>query len=332
MNQYFYHQLTRKFVILFGNMFNNITIKRVNTDDDSEIERFKIPIIYSPKEKYYARLQSDPDLQRELQISVPRMSFDMVSITYDPSRKQNTLLRNVQSPTSTTVNSQYMSVPYDLGFELNIYARNIDDGTHIVEQILPYFTPDYTIPVTAIADMGIVKDIPLVLNSVTNSIEHEGNFESVRVVNWTLRFTMKVDYYGPISQSKLITKANTNFVIDYSLQNGYPLSMNVANGNNGSFHFGDYVFQGTDYSTATAFGTVDSFSANTGILRLYNTQGRFIANNEIRSTTTNAAYTISSFQVPKVNIATISVTPSPNTALPNSDYGYSITVNEYPYT
>ena len=144
-NRYFYFQLTRKYVILFGNMFNNVTIKRINKETGAEVERIKIPIIYAPKEKYIARLRSDPDLQREIQVALPRMSFDLHGITYDPTRKQNSLLKKATNLSSTQVSSQYVGVPYDLSFDLNIYTRNIDDGTHIVEQIMPYFNPDYTV-------------------------------------------------------------------------------------------------------------------------------------------------------------------------------------------
>jgi hypothetical protein len=137
-NAYFYHQLTRKYVILFGNMFNNITIKRVNKNSGVEIERFKVPIVYAPKEKYYARLRADPDLERPVQVILPRMSFELTNFAYDSSRKQNSLLRSgVAANTATRGATQYMGVPYDLSFDLQIYARNVDDGTHIIEQIIP---------------------------------------------------------------------------------------------------------------------------------------------------------------------------------------------------
>ena len=137
-NRYFYFQLTRKYVILFGNMFNNITLKRINRATNVEVERIKIPIIYAPKEKYIARLRSDPDLNREIQVALPRMSFELQSFTYDPTRKQNSLLKKATPLSNSQVSSQYVGVPYDLTFDLHVYTRNIDDGTHIVEQIIPW--------------------------------------------------------------------------------------------------------------------------------------------------------------------------------------------------
>ena len=220
-NDYFYFSLTRKYVILFGNMFNNITLKRINNTDDSEIERWKVPLAYGPKEKYYARLHGDPDLERGTAITLPRMSFEMLGITYDSGRKQGSLLRAAKANTSTRTQSQYMGVPYDLNFELTIYTRHIDDGTHIVEQILPYFNPDYTPTIENMPDIGITKDVPIILNSVNQQIEHEGNFDAVRYVTWSLNFTMKVYFYGPISSSKIIRTVITNVYNDPALKAGH---------------------------------------------------------------------------------------------------------------
>lgn len=330
-NQYFYHKLTRKYVILFGNMFNNILLVRKDDNTGLEIERFKIPIIYAPKEKYYARLQSDPDLARELQVSLPRMSFEMNSISYDPSRKQNSLLKlGKPGTTAGSVNSQYMGVPYDLGFELNIYARNIDDGTHIVEQILPYFNPDYTPTINPVTDMGFLKDTPIILNSVTNNVEHEGNFDAVRFITWTLNFTMKAYYYGPVSIPKIIRKVDANIYNDPSLQAGYIVRVNTSNGNNGVFYTGDTVYQGNNYTTASAVATIISWNANTGKLSFGGTQGQFLANSTIRALSTNANYTLSSFEATPLQLVNIHIEPRPNTANPGDDFGYDTTISEWP--
>ena len=141
-HDHFYHQLTKKAVILFGRLFDNISIIRKNDQTGSEVSRFVVPIIYSPKEKYITRVFSDPDLTRQLQAILPRMSFEITGISYDSARKQNSLLKTNQTSNSTTASTAYMGVPYDITFELNVYARNIDDGTHIVEQIMPFFNPD----------------------------------------------------------------------------------------------------------------------------------------------------------------------------------------------
>lgn len=333
-NRYFYFQLTRKYVILFGNMFNNITIKRLNRDVSPpvELERIKVPIIYAPKEKYIARLRSDPDLNREIQVALPRMSFEITGLTYDPSRKQNSLMRNAKVATDTQSNSQYVGVPYDLTFELNIYTRNIDDGTHIVEQILPYFNPDYTVTSVMVPDMGFLKDIPIILNSVNYDIEHEGNFDAVRFVTWRLNFTIKAHYYGPVLLTNIIRNSNANIFNDPSLQTGYVVKINACEGNNGTFKLEDIVYQGDNYQTATAYGIVTSWSPSTGKLVLGGTQGQFIANTFIKAVDSNAVYKLCSFDGSPLKLVNINVVPRPNTALPNSAYGYDTTITEWPDT
>jgi len=331
-NQYFYYQLTRKYVILFGNMFNNISLIRKNKTSGVEIERFKVPIIYAPKEKYYARLQSDPDLQRELQISLPRMSFEMMSISYDPSRKQNSLLRTSKADTATGASSQYMGVPYDLNFELNLYTRNIDDGTHIIEQILPYFNPDYTVSINSIPEMGFLKDIPIILNTVSNSIEHEGNFDAVRFVTWKLDFTIKANYYGPISTPKIIRKVDVNIYNDPSVKAGYITRINLSNSNNGTFKLDDIIYQGNNYQTATAYGKVISWDRNLMYLTVGETQGQFKVNNTIRAVSTNATYNIASFDATPLKLVNIHTVPNPIDAEPTDDFGYTTTIVEWPGT
>lgn len=167
-NAYFYYQLTRKYVVVFGNMFNNITIVRKDKETKAELERVKVPIMYGPKEKYVVRLEQDPDLQKEVAIVLPRMSYEMTGMIYDAARKQNSLLRQAKGNTSTRVASQYMGVPYNFEFELSIYSKNIDDANHILEQIVPYFNPDYTVTINPIPELGFLKDIPIILNTVTN--------------------------------------------------------------------------------------------------------------------------------------------------------------------
>ena len=331
-NSYFYYRLTRKYVTLFGNMFNNITLKRINRDTNVEIERFKIPVSYGPKEKYFARLRQDPDLQRPIQVVLPRMSFELLGITYDSTRKQNTMLRQAKANTSTSAASSYMGVPYDLSFELQIYTRNVDDGTHIVEQILPYFTPDYTSTINMIPEIGFLKDVPIILNSVTNQIEYEGSFDAVRYVTWTLTFTMKAYYFGPISQPKIIRKVIANINNDPTLQSGYITRVNVSQGNNGTFKTDDIAYQGETYDTARAYGVVTKWNANTAKLTLAGVQGQFRVDEKIRAVSSNAVYTLESFEVTPLKLATITIEPDPIDAQPDDDYGYSVSVKEWPET
>ena len=333
-NAYFYHQLTRKYVILFGNMFNNILIKRVNKTTGLEIERFKVPIVYAPKEKYYARLRADPDLERPIQVVLPRMSFELTGFSYDASRKQNSLLRSgVAANTATRGATQYMGVPYDLTFDLQIYARNVDDGTHIIEQILPYFNPDYTVTVNTIPALGFLKDVPIVLNNVSNVIEHEGNFDAVRFVSWTLNFTMKANYYGPVQTPKIIRKVLANIYNDPNLKAGNIVRINVTNPlANGEFKLDDIVYQGDNYNTANAYGFVVEWNKQSNKLVLGGTQGQFKVNNTIRAASTNAVSTISSFDASPLKLVEIKVEPDPIDAEPTDDFGYDITITEWPET
>ena len=331
-NRHFYYRLTRKYVVAFGNLFNNISLIRNNKDTGAEIERMKIPLLYAHKEKYYARLQSDPDLQRELQISLPRMSFELTGMSYDPSRKQNSLLRTAKANTSSKVSSQYMGVPYDLEFELNLYTRNIDDGTQIIEQILPYFNPDYTVTVNVIPEIGFLKDIPIILNTVTTSVEHEGNFDAVRFITWRLTFSMKANYYGPISTPKIIREVNANIYNDPALKAGNIIRINTSNGNNGTYKIDDYVYQGPTYQTATAVAQVIEWNKQNSRLVLGGAQGQFSVNTVITAVSTNASYNLSSFDASPLKLVNINIVPNPITAEPEDDYGFTTTITEWPDT
>jgi hypothetical protein len=305
---------------------------RNNKDTGAEIERMKIPLLYAHKEKYYARLQSDPDLQRELQISLPRMSFELTGMSYDPSRKQNSLLRTAKANTSSKVSSQYMGVPYDLEFELNLYTRNIDDGTQIIEQILPYFNPDYTVTVNVIPEIGFLKDIPIILNTVTTSVEHEGNFDAVRFITWRLTFSMKANYYGPISTPKIIREVNANIYNDPALKAGNIIRINTSNGNNGTYKIDDYVYQGPTYQTATAVAQVIEWNKQNSRLVLGGAQGQFSVNTVITAVSTNASYNLSSFDASPLKLVNINIVPNPITAEPEDDYGFTTTITEWPDT
>ena len=159
-----YNRVIRKMVVAFGNIFNNITLVRYNPDT-SEAERMKVPIVYAGKERYVMRLQEDPYLDKKIQTNLPRMSFELNGIKYDPSRKQLTNIKNfAKASNADTVLSQYNPVPYDFDFSLFIYVRNVEDGTQLVEHILPFFTPDYTLKVNLIPEMGVIKNVPVLLD------------------------------------------------------------------------------------------------------------------------------------------------------------------------
>jgi hypothetical protein len=303
----FYYKMLRKYVIIMGNMFNNISILRMNPNG-TERERFKVPITFSPKERWVSRLSGDPDFSRTFQNVLPRMGFDINGFEYDSARKQNQLLRMAKGDNASRVASGFMGVPYDINFELNIYARNIDDGAQIVEQILPYFNPDYTVSINPIQELGFLKDIPIILTGVNQTIQYEGTSDDVRYVNWSLGFVVKGYFYGPISKPKIIRKSIANIFNDPSLVAGNVVRMNLNTGNNGSFKIGDIVYQGLTYQTATAF-------------KLTNT---------IRGLSTNASYTLESFDVSPLKLVKITVEPDPIDAEPEEDFGFTTSIQEFP--
>jgi len=159
-----YNRVIRKLVVGFGNLFDNITLYRFKPDL-TESERFIVPIAYASKERYVMRLEEDLNLDKKVQMTLPRMSFEMAGLSYDSSRKQNTNIKNFSGTAPSGILSQYNPVPYNFDFNLYIYVRNIEDGTQIIEHILPFFTPDYTIKLNLIPEMGIIKEIPVILNS-----------------------------------------------------------------------------------------------------------------------------------------------------------------------
>jgi hypothetical protein len=328
-DQHFYYKLLRKYVIIFGTIFNNITLIRTEKDSNTEIKRWKVPIVYGPKDHFVTRLESDPDLLRELQNILPRMSFEITGINYDASRKQNSLLRMAKGDNASRVSSQYMGVPYDITFELNVYAKTIDDGNHIAEQIMPYFNPDYTLTMTPVQELGFLKDIPIILNNVTNNISYEGGFDTVRFVNWTFNFTIKGYFFGPISTPKIIRKSIANIFNDPSLVIGNVIRINTDTGNNGTFQILDTVYQGTNYDTATAYGRVTEWSAGSKKLVIGGTQGNWKAGGPIKAVSTNAAYTLVSFDVSPLKLVNIKVEPNPTTAEPGDDFGYTTTITEW---
>lgn len=201
---YFYHQISRKMVVGFGTLFNALEVQRTNSSDEVT-EVVKIPLSYGPKDKMLTRISGDPSLNPKVALTVPRMGFELTSMTYDNARKLNTINRNVKRGT-TGLKKQFNGVPYNYEFSLYIFVKNAEDGTQILEQILPFFTPEFTFTMTLISSMDIVHDIPLVLNSVTSEDTYEGDFATRRSIIWTLSFTMKGWLYPNIvDNAKVIT-------------------------------------------------------------------------------------------------------------------------------
>ena len=206
---YFYHQISRKMVVAFGSLFNTIEVRRTNSAG-SVIETLKVPLAYGPKEKFLTRISADPNLNPGVALTVPRMGFELTALTYDGVRKLNTMGRNVAAGT-TGLKKQFNPVPYNWDFSLYVYVKNAEDGTQILEQILPFFTPDFTVTMTLISGMTVKMDIPLVLNSVSSEDSYEGDFATRRSIIWTLSFIMKGFLYPSVTDNAAVI---TSSVVD----------------------------------------------------------------------------------------------------------------------
>lgn len=209
--QTWYHGSIRRYIILFGTMFNDIYIRRYDAAGNM-VKLIKVPITYGPKEKAIARIQSDPNLNRPFALSIPYMSFELNSVQYDGTRKLNTInqIVNIDPNNKNLARYNYNPVPYNLNFTLSCAVKNAEDGAKIMEQILPFFTPDWTATIKIIDNPEIIVDIPTLLTDVQAADSWEGNFIDRRSLVWTLKFTMKGYLYGPTRKSKIIKKALAN--------------------------------------------------------------------------------------------------------------------------
>jgi hypothetical protein len=211
-NAHFYNRTIRKMVIAMGTVLNDIQLVRYTKDGLTAKEKFKVPLSYGAKEKYITRITSDPTLTKSVAVVVPRISFELTGMSYDSSRKQQTTLMNCSTDTNTTSKTQYLPVPYDFTFDAAIYVRNTEDGTQILEQILPFFTPDFTVTAKLIPDLNRSYDLPIILNSVSNEVDYEGDFMTTRLIIWNLSFTVKGYIFPGVKDSKIIRGANTSVV------------------------------------------------------------------------------------------------------------------------
>jgi len=288
-----YNRIIRKLVVGFGNLFDNITLVRYN-GDNSEAERFVVPIAYASKEQYVMRLESDPLLDKKVQITLPRMSFEMNGLQYDATRKQNTNIKNAAA-TGGGVKSQYNPVPYNFDFSLYLYVRNIEDGTQIIEHILPYFTPDYTIKLNLVPEMGIIKEVPVILNATSHEITYEGGRDNeTRMIVWTLNFTVKGFIFGKVTETSVINRAFVSVYNLVSQEEVIEFYMNLDSGY-GTYKVGEKVYQGYTSDDATATGMVVQFTDN--VLRLKELTGNFVSDKPIYGINTLANYNFTSYNL-----------------------------------
>ena len=214
LGTYFYHEIIRKTVIAFGTLFNDVYVRH-HDSTGKDIGELKVPISYGPRQKFLARIQQQPELNKATQITLPRMSFEMNSITYDPSRKSG-ITQTFKAKDGEKIKKVFMPVPYNLGFELNILTKLQDDSLQIVEQILPFFQPGFTLTIDLADQIGEKRDVPMVLEDISFTDDYEGNFETRRALIYTLRFTAKTYMFGPIADSTdgLIRKVQLDYYAD----------------------------------------------------------------------------------------------------------------------
>ena len=289
----FYHQTIRKYVAAFGTLFNDINIERKNSSG-AVVERVKVPLAYGPRQKWILALSDTTDQRRVLAARLPRIGFSLTGVSYDSVRKLNTVIRNVAANTASTgsVLSQYNPVPYNFDFELFILVNNAEDGTQILEQILPYFTPEFTVTINTIPDMGIKADVPIVLNSASQSDEYEGELATRRTIIWTLSFLLKGFVYPDVKSGTLIKSIEVNFRIPGD---------------------GDSDVQDLEQEFIVLETTKDALATSDYILLETGDYERIMSeksSQDIGDATVKSRYT---------------VVPSPNTAQADSDYGFSET-------
>jgi len=215
--QYFYNESMRRMTVAFGQLFNKIQVKRKNSTGDT-IQSISVPLAYAPKEKFLTRLDQQPSLdEREFAITLPRMSFEISGISYDGSRKLTRVQKYKTVKTDKegkVMNYNYTPVPYNISYTLNIFTATAESGLQIVEQILPFFQPDYTVTVIAVPELDIKRDVPIILNDVNYEDSYSGDYTSRRAVIYTLNFTAKTYLFGPANTQKVIKEVQSDLYTD----------------------------------------------------------------------------------------------------------------------
>ena len=210
---YFYNESMRRMTIGFGQIFNNRQRKRKDSTG-KVIQTIRVPLAYGPKEKFLVRLDQQSSLSnREFAITLPRMGFEISSIAYDPTRKLTRIQRFKRVKTNKdgkVLDFNYTPVPYNISYNLYSFTASAEAGLQIIEQILPFFQPDFTVTINAIPDLDIKRDIPIVLNSVNYEDTYSGDFTTRRAVIYTLNFTAKTYLFGPSTSQKVIKTVQTD--------------------------------------------------------------------------------------------------------------------------
>jgi len=216
LGNYFYHEIIRKTVIAFGTLFNDIHVRH-DDGNGNIISEIKVPVAYGPRQKFLARIQQQPELNKATQITLPRMSFEITNISYDSSRKAGiTQTFKAKDVNNNQMKRVFMPVPYNLGFDLNVLVKLQDDGLQILEQILPFFQPGFNLSIDLVKSIGEKRDIPMILNSISQQDDYEGDFSTRRALIYTLSFTAKTFMFGHIAETPegLIRKVQVDYYSD----------------------------------------------------------------------------------------------------------------------
>lgn len=347
----FYFQTIRKITAAFASLFDNIMLIRYD-ESNNQTQRIIVPIVYGDKEKFFKRLEGDPELYKKIQVQLPRISYELVNSKYDANRKLNTNNRDISSDPNDPNNlfSVFNPVPYDFTFALTIYTRNVEDGNQIIEQILPFFTPDYTLRLNLVPEMGLIRNAPIILNSVEQTIDADGVFNSeVRTVMWTLTFTVKAFIFGGIKDVPAIRSVDINFITgsgitpatssfgtdirDFSgpccggtISRGFVM----LDGGCRDYKPNEVVYQGISMNNAYASGRVFDWNSINNTLLIKDVCGNFRLNQPITGIDSLAMH------IPTRNAANsyiaLKVTTgiTPNTAIANSCWDVTFTAQEYP--
>ena len=216
LGTYFYHEIIRKTIISFGTLFNDVSIRHTKSDG-SILDETKVGLSYGPMQKFLTKIQEQEQLTKSIAITLPRMSFEMTTIQYDSTRKTGvTQTFKANDTTDNKTKKVFMPVPYNIGFELNIFSKLNDDALQIIEQILPFFQPSFNLTVDLVSSIGEKRDIPIILDSIDFQDDYEGSFQTRRALIYTLRFTAKTYLFGSIAETSegLIRKVQTDLYAD----------------------------------------------------------------------------------------------------------------------
>ena len=199
LGTYYYHEILRKTIIGFGTLFNQIFIKH-EKKDDTTLDTTKVGLAYGPQQKFFAKIREQANLTKPVAITLPRMSFEMTSIQYDPTRKSG-ITQTFKASDGTNLKKVFMPVPYNIGFELSIFSKLNDDALQIIEQILPFFQPSFNITINLVSSIGEKRDVPIVLDNISFRDEYEGDFSTRTALIYTLQFTAKTYLFGPVAKT-----------------------------------------------------------------------------------------------------------------------------------